>query len=89
MFGVGVFMAIRAWRGYKEPMRRASMTTSRARLEQRITLLQGRLEVARATKPAHETTGAHASMLLEIEDELFEQRQALIECNAASERASD
>ncbi len=46
-------------------------------LEQEIALLEKRLAKAKASKPAHDTTGAYVTVLLEIEDELAEKRQAL------------
>lgn len=40
-------------------------------------MLEKRLVEAKASKPAHDTTGAHQVTLLEIEDELAEKHQAL------------
>lgn len=49
----------------------------KAQLEQEIALLESRLAEAKASKPAHDTTGAHQATLLKIEDELAEKRLAL------------
>lgn len=49
----------------------------RTRIEQEIALLEKRLAEAKASKPAHDTTGAYQATLLEVEDELAEKRQAL------------
>ena len=50
---------------------------SRAQVEQEIASLEERLAKAKASQPAHDTTGAYQATLLEIEDELAERRQAL------------
>ncbi len=50
---------------------------SKTRIEQEIALLEKNLAEAEANKPAHDTTGAYQAVLLEIEDELAEKRQAL------------
>ena len=50
---------------------------NRATLEQEIARLETRLGEAKASKPAHDTTGVHQAVLLAIEDELAEKRQAL------------
>ena len=50
---------------------------SKAQLEQEIELLENRLAETKAAKPAHDITGAYQATLLEIEDKLFEKRQAL------------
>ncbi len=46
-------------------------------IEREIELLENRLAETKASKPAHDTSGAHQAMLLELEDELAERRQAL------------
>jgi len=51
--------------------------TNKAQLKQEITLLESRLAQAKASKPAHDKTGAYEALLLEIEDKLSEKRQAL------------
>ncbi|MDY6913163.1 MAG: hypothetical protein SVT52_01710 [Planctomycetota bacterium] len=51
--------------------------SNKAQIEQEIALLEKRLVEAKASKPAHDTTGAHQVTLLEIEDELAEKHQAL------------
>ena len=56
---------------------------NKTRIEQEIALLEKRLAEARASKPAHDITGAYQATLLEIEDELAEQRQALAALGAA------
>ena len=53
------------------------MTMSKTEIAQEIALLEERLAEAKASKPAHDTTGAHQAVLLEIEDKLTEKRQAL------------
>jgi len=50
---------------------------SKTRIEQEMVLLEKRLAEAKANKPAHDTTGAYEGILLEIEDEPAEKRQAL------------
>ena len=50
---------------------------NRKQIEQEIALLESRLAEAKASKPAHDTTGAYQATLLEIEDELAEKREAL------------
>ena len=50
---------------------------NKAQIEQEIALLESRLAEAKASKPAHDTTGAYEAKLLEIEDELDERRRAL------------
>lgn len=57
-------------------------------LEQEIKLLEGRLVETKASKPAHDTSGSHQAALLEIEDELFEKRQALDSLNELSKSKS-
>ena len=52
---------------------------NKAQIEQEIALLETRLAEAKASKPAHDITGAYEAKLLEIEDELAEERQALAE----------
>ncbi len=52
------------------------------RIEQEIALLEKRLAEAKASKPAHDTTGAYQATLLEIEDQLDEHRKALAELRA-------
>jgi len=52
---------------------------NKEQLEQEIALLESRLAEAKASKPAHDTTGAYEAKLLEIEDELAEKQQALAE----------
>ena len=54
------------------------MTRQRS-VRQEIAVLEKRLAEAKATKPAHDTTGAYLAILVEIEDELDEKRQALAE----------
>jgi len=61
---------------------------SKAQLEQEIELLERRLAETKATKPAHDTTGAYQATLLEIEDELFEKRHALASLNESSKLQS-
>jgi hypothetical protein len=61
---------------------------SKAQLEQEIELLESRLAKAKATKPAHDTIGAYQATLLEIEDELFENRQTLNNLNESSKLQS-
>ena len=67
-------------------MARVTVTMSKTRVEQEIALLEKRLAEARASKPAHDTTGAYQATLLEIEDQLAEKRQALAAL-AATDRA--
>ncbi len=50
---------------------------NKTNLEQEIALLESRLAEAKASKPAHDTTGSYQATLLEIEDELAEKRQEL------------
>ena len=54
-----------------------SAVMSKTAIEEEIALLEKNLAEAEANKPAHETTGAYQAVLLEIEDELAEKRQAL------------
>jgi len=58
---------------------------SKSRLEEEIALLEERLAETKASKPAHDTTGAYQATLLEIEDELAEKRQALAALDAVDE----
>ena len=53
-------------------------------LEDQIRELERRLEELRASKPAHDTTGAHDMQLLQLDDELADKRKAL-----ARERQDD
>ena len=46
-------------------------------LEDEIQDLEERIEALRASKPAHDTTGAHDMQLLQLEDELYDIRKAL------------
>ena len=46
-------------------------------LENQVRKLERRLEELRASKPAHDTTGAHDTQLLQLEDELADKRKAL------------
>jgi len=39
--------------------------------------LEKRIEELRASRPAHDTTGAHDMQLLQLEDELCDKRNAL------------
>ena len=50
----------------------------RISIEKQIATLEQRLAEAKASKPAHDTTGNYQATLLEIEDELAEKRQALV-----------
>jgi hypothetical protein len=54
-----------------------TIVMSKAQIEQEIALLESRLAAAKASKPAHDITGAYQATLLEIEDELGEKCQAL------------
>ena len=55
---------------------------NKAQIEQQITSLERRLADAKAAKPAHDTTGAHQAVLLEIEDDLAEKRHLLAKLTA-------
>jgi len=55
---------------------------NKEQLKQQIALLESRLAEAKASRPAHDTTGAYEAKLLEIEDELAEKQQALAELGA-------
>jgi len=57
---------------------------NKMRIEQEIALLEKRLAGAKASKPAHDITGAYEATLLEIEDELAEKRQALAALDASA-----
>ena len=46
-------------------------------LRREIKELERKLEEAKASKPAHDSTGLHSMRLLEIEDELGEKRRLL------------
>jgi hypothetical protein len=46
-------------------------------LKQEILELEKQLEEAKASKPAHDSTGSHVMRLLEIEDKLGEKRRLL------------
>lgn len=50
---------------------------SNTQIAQEIASLEKRLAEAKASKPAHDTTGAYQATLLEIEDQLDEKRHAL------------
>jgi hypothetical protein len=50
---------------------------STPRPEDEIRELERQIEELRASKPAHDTTGAHDMKLLLLEDELDEKRAAL------------
>ena len=50
---------------------------NKAQAEQEIALLESRLAEVKASKPAHDTTGAYQATLLEIEDAPADKRQAL------------
>lgn len=54
-----------------------TLMTSKAQVEQEIASLEERLAKTKASKPAHDTTGAYQATVLEIEDELDEKRRAL------------
>ena len=54
----------------------------RTRADKEIALLEKRLAEARASKPAHDISGAYQATLLEIEDELAEKRRALAALDA-------
>jgi len=49
----------------------------RATAEDEIRKLEKRIEELRASRPAHDTTGAHGMELLLLEDELDDRRKAL------------
>jgi ribosome-interacting GTPase 1 len=48
-------------------------------MDEEIRELEERIAEVKASKPAHDTTGAHERRLLELEDELDEKRQARAE----------
>jgi hypothetical protein len=52
-------------------------TTTGTRLEDEIRELERQIEELRASRPAHDTTGAHDMRLLLLEDELHDKRAAL------------
>ena len=56
---------------------RQTVIMNKTSIEQEIASLEERLAEAKASKPAHDTTGVYEAILLEIEDELAEKRQAL------------
>ncbi len=49
----------------------------KATLREEIAALEERLREAKTKKPAHDTSGTHDAMVLEIEDALFDKRKAL------------
>ena len=49
----------------------------RAALLEQVASLEKRLQETKAKKPAHDPTGTHDAMLMEIEDQLFDKRKAL------------
>ena len=48
-----------------------------ATMEDEIRELERRIAELRASRPAHDTTGAHDMRLLQLEDELDDKRKAL------------
>ena len=47
-----------------------------ATIEDEIRELERQIEELRASRPAHDTTGAHDMQLLQLEDELDDKRKA-------------
>ena len=51
--------------------------TGKEALRQEIASLENLLQETKAKKPAHDPSGTHDAMLLDIEDQLFDKRKAL------------
>jgi len=48
-----------------------------ADIEREVRELERQIDELRASRPAHDTTGAHDMQLLQLEDELDDKRKAL------------